>query len=110
MDRSATEVRRPVREPTLLSDRHSSPCPSLCRGAPIVRADRPGVAMNEIFAGVRVLDVSQNTFAPAAAGLLADFGADVIRIEHPRRATPEGRKGYVHPSVDGVDLGMAQSN
>jgi crotonobetainyl-CoA:carnitine CoA-transferase CaiB-like acyl-CoA transferase len=66
--------------------------------------------MTEIFAGIRVLDVSQNTFAPAAAGLLADFGADVVRIEHPRRATSEGRKGYVHPSVDGVDLGMAQSN
>ena len=33
--------------------------------------------------GIRVLEVAQFTFTPAAGGILADWGADVIKIEHP---------------------------
>jgi crotonobetainyl-CoA:carnitine CoA-transferase CaiB-like acyl-CoA transferase len=68
--------------------------------------------MSEIFAGIRVLDVAQNTFAPAAAGVLADFGADVIKIEHPVRGDPQRGlvTAAVQPSVGGVNLGMAQVN
>jgi crotonobetainyl-CoA:carnitine CoA-transferase CaiB-like acyl-CoA transferase len=33
--------------------------------------------------GVRILEVAQFTFTPAAAAVLADWGADVIKIEHP---------------------------
>jgi crotonobetainyl-CoA:carnitine CoA-transferase CaiB-like acyl-CoA transferase len=32
--------------------------------------------------GVRVLEVSQFTFAPTAGAVLADWGADVIKVEH----------------------------
>ena len=32
--------------------------------------------------GVRVLEVAQFTFAPAAGAVLADWGADVIKVEH----------------------------
>ena len=68
--------------------------------------------VTEIFAGIRVLDVAQNTFGPAAAGVLADFGADVIKVEHPVRGDPQ--RGLVtaaiQPTVDGVNLGMAQVN
>src|ERR1700704_3122928 len=32
--------------------------------------------------GVRVLEVAQFTFVPAAGAVLADWGADVIRVEH----------------------------
>jgi crotonobetainyl-CoA:carnitine CoA-transferase CaiB-like acyl-CoA transferase len=32
--------------------------------------------------GVRILEVAQFTFVPAAAGVLADWGADVIKVEH----------------------------
>jgi len=32
--------------------------------------------------GVRILEVAQFTFVPAAGGVLADWGADVIKIEH----------------------------
>jgi crotonobetainyl-CoA:carnitine CoA-transferase CaiB-like acyl-CoA transferase len=32
--------------------------------------------------GVRVLEVSQFTFAPVAGAVLADWGADVIKVEH----------------------------
>jgi crotonobetainyl-CoA:carnitine CoA-transferase CaiB-like acyl-CoA transferase len=35
--------------------------------------------------GVRVLEVAQFTFVPAAGGVLSDWGADVIKIEHPVR-------------------------
>jgi len=33
--------------------------------------------------GVRVLEVAQFIFVPAAGAVLADWGADVIKIEHP---------------------------
>jgi crotonobetainyl-CoA:carnitine CoA-transferase CaiB-like acyl-CoA transferase len=32
--------------------------------------------------GVRILEVAQFTFTPAAGGVLADWGADVIKVEH----------------------------
>jgi crotonobetainyl-CoA:carnitine CoA-transferase CaiB-like acyl-CoA transferase len=32
--------------------------------------------------GIRVLEVAEHTFVPAASGILADWGADVIKIEH----------------------------
>ncbi len=35
--------------------------------------------------GVRVLEVAQFTFVPMAGGVLSDWGADVIKIEHPVR-------------------------
>jgi len=35
--------------------------------------------------GVRVLEVAQYTFVPSAGGVLAEWGADVIKIEHPVR-------------------------
>lgn len=38
-----------------------------------------------ILDGVRVLEVAEQTFVPAASGLLADWGAEVIKIEHVER-------------------------
>ena len=38
--------------------------------------------------GVRILDVSTVIAAPFAAALLADFGADVIKIEMPGKGDP----------------------
>jgi crotonobetainyl-CoA:carnitine CoA-transferase CaiB-like acyl-CoA transferase len=35
--------------------------------------------------GIRVLEVAQFTFVPAAGAVMADWGADVIKIEHPVR-------------------------
>lgn len=35
--------------------------------------------------GVRVLEVAEQTFVPAASALLSDWGADVIKIEHIER-------------------------
>ena len=41
--------------------------------------------MTKVMQGVRVLEVAQFTFVPAAGGVLTDWGADVIKIEHPVR-------------------------
>lgn len=46
--------------------------------------------------GVRVLDVSTVIAAPFAAGLLADFGADVIKIEMPGKGDPFRSLGPYH--------------
>jgi len=39
--------------------------------------------------GVRVLEVATWTFVPAAGAVLADWGADVIKVEHPRTGDPQ---------------------
>ncbi|WP_317928444.1 CoA transferase [Halioxenophilus sp. WMMB6] len=41
--------------------------------------------MTQIAKGVIVLEVAQHTFVPSAGAVLADWGADVIKIEHPLR-------------------------
>lgn len=43
--------------------------------------------------GVRVLEVAQFTFVPAAGAILADWGADVIKIEHPVRG--DTQRGFI---------------
>jgi crotonobetainyl-CoA:carnitine CoA-transferase CaiB-like acyl-CoA transferase len=51
--------------------------------------------------GVRVLEAATLFAAPQAGMLLGDYGADVIKIEHPRRADPARGHG---PSKDGAGL------
>ena len=41
--------------------------------------------MTAVMEGVRVLEVAEHTFVPAASGILADWGAEVIKIEHVTR-------------------------
>jgi crotonobetainyl-CoA:carnitine CoA-transferase CaiB-like acyl-CoA transferase len=41
--------------------------------------------MSAIMEGVRVLEVAEHTFVPAASAILSDWGADVIKIEHVER-------------------------
>lgn len=41
--------------------------------------------MTRVMEGVRILEVAQFTFVPAAGAVLSDWGADVIKIEHPVR-------------------------
>ncbi|QHC21688.1 CaiB/BaiF CoA transferase family protein [Streptomyces sp. GS7] len=52
-------------------------------------------------AGLRVLDLATLFAGPLAATLLGDFGAEVIKIEHPRRPDPSRGHG---PAKDGVGL------
>ena len=41
--------------------------------------------MTKVMQGIRVLEVAQFTFVPAAGGVMTDWGAEVIKIEHPVR-------------------------
>ena len=41
--------------------------------------------MTAVMQGVRILEVAEQTFVPAASALLADWGAEVIKIEPPER-------------------------
>ncbi len=45
--------------------------------------------MEKVLEGVRVLEVAQWWFVPSAGGVLADWGADVIKVEHPVTGDPQ---------------------
>jgi crotonobetainyl-CoA:carnitine CoA-transferase CaiB-like acyl-CoA transferase len=47
-----------------------------------------GALSDRMFAGVRVLEVAQWVFAPAAAAVLAAYGAEVVKVEHPKTGDP----------------------
>ena len=60
------------------------------------------MASNNIFSGLKVVDLASFIAGPSAAVILSDFGADVIKVEPPngelwRIATPPaaaaGRRG-----------------
>ncbi|MEU6994754.1 CoA transferase [Streptomyces sp. NPDC046465] len=51
--------------------------------------------------GVRVLDLATLFAGPLAATMLGDFGAEVVKVEHPTRPDPSRGHG---PSKDGVGL------
>ncbi|KMS87218.1 acyl-CoA transferase [Streptomyces regensis] len=51
--------------------------------------------------GIKVVDISTLFAGPTAAMLMGDFGADVIKVEHPRRGDPS--RGHGH-AKDGVGL------
>jgi crotonobetainyl-CoA:carnitine CoA-transferase CaiB-like acyl-CoA transferase len=68
--------------------------------------------MEQVLSGVRVVEVAQWWFVPSAGAVLADWGADVIKIEHPVTGDPQ--RGLVtsgfFPDTGGVNFMMEQSN
>ena len=56
--------------------------------------------MVHVMKGFRVLEVAQFTFVPAAGAILADWGADVIKVEHPVRG--DTQRGFIN--MGGVTL------
>lgn len=72
-------------------------------------AERPSV---DLFGGVRVLELAQWVFVPVAGALLADWGADVIHIEHPVQG--DGYRGHVSQGIvrttDGINQSMELAN
>jgi crotonobetainyl-CoA:carnitine CoA-transferase CaiB-like acyl-CoA transferase len=68
--------------------------------------------MERPLAGIRVVEVAQWWFVPAAGAVLADWGADVIKVEHPVTGDPQ--RGLVTsgliPSTGGVNFMIEQPN
>ena len=56
--------------------------------------------MTQVMKGIRVLDISQFMFVPTAGALMADWGADVIKIEHPLRG--DTQRGFIN--IGGIML------
>jgi crotonobetainyl-CoA:carnitine CoA-transferase CaiB-like acyl-CoA transferase len=65
-----------------------------------------------VFEGVRVLELAQWVFVPATGAVMADQGADVIKIENP--ATGDPYRGLMTQGVGalygGVNLNVEQNN
>jgi crotonobetainyl-CoA:carnitine CoA-transferase CaiB-like acyl-CoA transferase len=68
--------------------------------------------MQDALSGIKVLEVAQWWFVPAAGAVLADWGADVVKIEHP--ITGDAQRGLAavgfRSSEGNVDFMMQQSN
>lgn len=65
----------------------------------------------DVFGGVRVVELAEWVFIPVAGALLADWGAEVIKIEHPQRG--DGYRGLNLPAGQGAvnyPLEMANRN
>ncbi|WP_268894182.1 CaiB/BaiF CoA-transferase family protein [Streptomyces sp. 1-11] len=65
------------------------------------RPDDPRPGSPGSLGGLRVLDLATLFAGPMAATLLGDFGAEVIKVEHPVRPDPSRGHG---PAKDGVGL------
>lgn len=61
----------------------------------------PGAGATAPLAGLRVLDLATLFAGPIAATMLGDFGAEVIKVEHPTKPDPSRGHG---PSKNGVGL------
>ena len=62
--------------------------------------------MSNILEGVKVLEVAAWTFVPAAGAVLAEWGADVIKVEHPVGGDPQRgliSSGLVPAGAGGVN-------
>jgi crotonobetainyl-CoA:carnitine CoA-transferase CaiB-like acyl-CoA transferase len=68
--------------------------------------------MHQVMKGVRVLEVAQFWFVPSAGAVLSDWGADVVKIEHPERG--DGQRGLgtsgISTEIAGVDFLVQQPN
>jgi crotonobetainyl-CoA:carnitine CoA-transferase CaiB-like acyl-CoA transferase len=69
--------------------------------------------MSKALAGYRVLEVAAWTFVPAAGAVLADWGADVIKVEHPQMGDPQRglvSMGLIPGGENAVNYIMEQPN
>lgn len=62
--------------------------------------------MKDVLAGIRVVEVASWTFVPISGAVLSEWGADVIKVEHPSSGDPQ--RGLVSsglvPGGDGVNF------
>src|SRR5579862_4607447 len=62
--------------------------------------------MYDILKGVRVLEVSMYAFVPSAGAVLADWGADVVKVVHPEYSDPMASPKAIANLPD-KDVGVA---
>src|SRR5579863_6188118 len=60
--------------------------------------------MTAVLRGIRVLEVAEHTFVPAASALLSDWGAEVIKVEHPERG--DAMRGLASTGVFNMPPGV----
>jgi crotonobetainyl-CoA:carnitine CoA-transferase CaiB-like acyl-CoA transferase len=56
-------------------------------------------SMTNVMEGIRILEVAEHTFVPAASAILADWGAEVIKIEHVERG--DAMRGLMSSGIAG---------
>jgi crotonobetainyl-CoA:carnitine CoA-transferase CaiB-like acyl-CoA transferase len=69
--------------------------------------------MASAMSGIRVVEVAAWTFVPAAGAILADWGADVIKVEHPELGDPQRglvSMGLIPGGPDAVNYIIEQPN
>lgn len=65
--------------------------------------------MSRPMEGVRVLEVAEHTFVPSAGAILADWGADVIKVENPITGAAQRGVVVVGRSPDSADAPFVPS-
>ncbi|MRJ77298.1 CoA transferase [Aeromicrobium sp. SMF47] len=62
--------------------------------------------MTQVMSGIRILEVAEHTFVPLASAILADWGAEVIKVEHIGRGDATRSLG----ATAGVETGGGDIN
>ena len=65
--------------------------------------------MSGAMSHLKVLDISRVFAGPWAGQMLADFGAEVIKVEHVRGGDDVRRMGVPHHDADGAETGVTSS-
>jgi crotonobetainyl-CoA:carnitine CoA-transferase CaiB-like acyl-CoA transferase len=66
-----------------------------------------------VMEGIRILEVAEHTFVPAASAILADWGAEVIKVEHVARGDAMrglAKTGVLNLGDGGVHVLLEHSN
>ncbi len=69
--------------------------------------------MSQALSGIRVVEVAAWAFVPSAGAVLADWGADVIKVEHPETGDPQRglvSMGLIPGGPNAVNYIMEQPN
>ncbi len=81
------------------------------RDIPVVVLSRRAPMTDGAFEGIRVVELAQWVFVPVAGALLADWGADVVRVDRPEG---DPYRGLVTQGIGsdsgGVNLSVALAN